>query len=382
MDRTADFRKVVQRHVDEHFPVGDDARARFANSLLLKRRLRRKTLFTVAASELGHQIWQASSALDSCKREFTGINASALSDEVRDRLEVELGGVIRVLTQGLDKLQEKVTIPDYVEEEESTSATGEGKKDPSSAVASSSPPPKRKGTHPKRTNTRPRVISPQEAVHRQGTLLILSEKIHALSTDFDDMKREQYEEQRSKDSAHAQALEILRLNRRPDQSKKRHASQHTEDKPMDRVLGQGHGPPSSGVAGGTTSSYVLSSSEVSCFLPPPPEVDDGTGWAAQAQAEVMLVQSSIEDSMSTITEAEASLREVSTLTQVMNEQALKQLNQIEQVYYDALAASHSLLGGAKELEKTLRVAGKGRRWLTYLMVSLSLSLLVADWWFS
>ena len=151
---------------------------------------------------------------------------------------------------------------------------------------------------------------------------------------------------------------------------------------MDRVvMEQGHGPRSSVVSAGGTNSYVWTSSEES-FLPPPPEVDDGTGWAAQAQAEVMLVQSSIEDSMSTITEAEASLREVSTLTQVMNEQALKQLNQIEQIYYDALAASHSLVGGAKELEKTLGVVGKGRRWLTYLMVSLSLSLLVADWWFS
>lgn len=76
---------------------------------------------------------------------------------------------------------------------------------------------------------------------------------------------------------------------------------------------------------------------------------------------------------------ERSVREIATLNQMFSTAVLAQAEQLEELYMNALDASHNIVIGNREIVKTLAVNKSSSRYILALFAVASLCLLFYDW---
>lgn len=78
-------------------------------------------------------------------------------------------------------------------------------------------------------------------------------------------------------------------------------------------------------------------------------------------------------------EVEKTVREISTLNQLLSAAVISQAEAIEQLYTDAVAATVNITRGNEEIKKTIDVNKSSRKYLVVLLVVATLALLFFDW---
>ncbi|CAG9462025.1 unnamed protein product [Pedinophyceae sp. YPF-701] len=242
-----------------------------------------------------------------------------LPEEARDQIEEEVGLLLRALGKGLEVLQRDVDVP--------------GLEAPDGA------PEARSGPKSKR-----HVISAHEKAHRQGVILILSEELRSLSALFDTWRAQRMQQKKSSKRRGAGA----KFDVKPSGARSEHANQELH----------------------LTETRA----------PEMPAGNDGQAQMLQAENDLLVEEMRAQGAQ--IAQAEASLRDVAALSQAFSEQLVTQSEQIEQLYYEAVAATRMLEKGAENLDKTLKITKRGTWWLFLFMMFMSAFVLAADFWYS
>lgn len=76
------------------------------------------------------------------------------------------------------------------------------------------------------------------------------------------------------------------------------------------------------------------------------------------------------------------MRHISTLNQMVSTAVMQQADMIEQLYNDAVEATHHVSRGNVELRKTIALNRSSRNWVMVLTVVAGLLLLFVDWFYS
>lgn len=93
-------------------------------------------------------------------------------------------------------------------------------------------------------------------------------------------------------------------------------------------------------------------------------------------------QADLRSSTQQSAQIEATMRHVSTLNQMISTAVMAQADMIEQLYNDAVKATHHISRGNVQLKKTIALNRSSRNWVLVLSVVAGLLLLFFDWFYS
>lgn len=97
---------------------------------------------------------------------------------------------------------------------------------------------------------------------------------------------------------------------------------------------------------------------------------------------VLLLQADLRASGQQAQQIESTMRHIATLNQMISTAVMEQAEMIEQLYNNALDATHNITRGNKELKKTIVLNRSSRNWVLVLSVVAALLLLFFDWFYS
>lgn len=97
---------------------------------------------------------------------------------------------------------------------------------------------------------------------------------------------------------------------------------------------------------------------------------------------VLLLQADLRASGQQAQQIESTMRHITTLNQMISTAVMEQAEMIEQLYNNALDATHNITRGNKELKKTIVLNRSSRNWVLVLSVVAALLLLFFDWFYS
>ena len=256
-------------------------------------------------------------------------SAGKLSEGERDRVEEEVGAYVRSCSSNIQKLQAML----------------------STSPAAASP-------------ARQRPPSPDLLAHRQGMVLILSERLGAASALFDRLRSLRYQQLQQAEAARARRLprggpaapattgELHAHLQRLRQQQEEHRQQQQQN----GILRPREAPP------------------------------HGSGPQQQAQTQVdrenEALQLELLGMSDQVQQAERSVREIATLNQMFSTAVLQQSEQIEKLYAQAVDATHNISAANVQLTKAVKTNRSGRKYLLAFFLIASLSLLFLDWYYS
>lgn len=216
-------------------------------------------------------------------------------------------------------------------------------------------------TAPTASPARAAPASPDLLAHRQGSVLILSERLGALTAAFDRLRALRYKQ--------LQQEEANRRRRTPQAAPA--AQRSGAAVAAARAIGGGLRAAFDAAAGG---------------YPP-----DGSPLAAaphhrqiqgQLDAENVALQAELLALGDEVQATERSVREIATLNQMFSTAILQQSEQIEQLYTEAVAATGSIAAANVQLGKTVATRRSAQKCMAILLLTASLALLFLDWWYS
>ena len=289
-------------------------------SAQLLRSLGARNDFTKASLEVARNV----ASLRTFLVENQGMYAQAgrLTERERDAIEEQAGGYVRACTANIAKLQALL------------------RSAPASSPAKLLPP------------------SADLMAHRQGMVLILSERLGALTAAFDRLRGLRYSQ--------LQAAEANRRRRTPQASPL-----------LPRTTGELHArlrrPGGLGAELDAAADGSLGSSP------------GQKGAALQQQhvdAENIALQMELMSMGDGVQLAERTVREIATLNQMFSAAVLHQLHQIEQLYSEAVAATGNLAAGNVQLGKAVATNKSSQKLMLVLLLLASAMLLFLDWWYS
>jgi syntaxin 18 len=209
-------------------------------------------------------------------------------------------------------------------------------------------------------------INTDMLAHRQGMVLLLSEKLGLLSSAFDRLRSLRYQQ-----NAAQQAMKARRTPPPPP----RHISTTTTTGSSLRS----RFPTATSSYNGTDidgSTAAISSH--------PHQQHYTTQMSVQetSDAENLALQHELLSRVDEVSRAEKTVREIATLNQMFSTAILAQSEQIEQLYMEAVAATGHLERGNLQLERAIRTNSSGRKYLFFFLVLATLGLLFLDWFYS
>ena len=255
--------------------------------------------------------------------------AGRLRESERDQIEEEVGAYVRGCSANIAKLQSMLR---------SVSAASPAKAVPASADL---------------------------MAHRQGSVLILSERLGALTTAFDKLRSLRYKQ--------LQQAEANRRRRTPQNATtlSRGAGKATMGNQLRAAFdvvsgGGGHvgredGPPGSMNGFGAAGNGQMQS---------------------QVDAQNVALQAELLNMTDQVQHTERTVREIATLNQMFSTAILQQSEQIEQLYTEAVAATGTIGRANVQLDKAIRANRSGQKCMFILLVLASVMLLFLDWWYS
>lgn len=91
------------------------------------------------------------------------------------------------------------------------------------------------------------------------------------------------------------------------------------------------------------------------------------------------MQEQLTKTASQVQQVERSMREISTLNQMLSTAVMQQVESIEMLYNNALEATAHIKMGNVDIKKTIEVNKSTRKYVFVLMLVASLLLLFFDW---
>ncbi|EFN52389.1 hypothetical protein CHLNCDRAFT_138844 [Chlorella variabilis] len=295
------------------------------------RSLAAKTAFTKAAIEVAHNVDALRQYLREHQRDYAQLGK--LGEAERDRVEEEVGAYVRSCSANIDKLQQ---------------------------MLAAAPP----GGSPARQPPNADMVA-----HRQGQVLILSERLRSAAALFDRLRSLRYQQ--------LQAAEAARLRRLPQ-----------------------HG--AAGAAGGPTTGEVharlqQAASKVAEWQQQQQQGGEpgGSGGGGQQQQQIQLENQALQLELMgmhnqasspllrlwlpPVQHAERSVREIATLNQMFSTAIMQQGEQIEKLYSEAVQATRHIDRANVQLGKAIRTNRAARKYMIAFFLIASLGLIFLDW---
>lgn len=262
------------------------------------RSLASKDDFTKAAGEVSQNIGSLAKYLDENRSNY--VQMGRLTDAERDQIEQQIGAFSKTCSSNVEKLQ---TMVDRIFKGAST---------PNSNILA----------------------------HRQGMVLILSERLASLTSTFDGLRAVRYRQ--------LVRSEAAKRRRTPTQK-----MQKIQKSVRDRGYNEERG-----------LDQQLSDQQV------------------VVDKENEILQAELLRSVSDVEYAERTVREIATLNQMFSTAILHQSHQIESLYNQAVAVTGTLGSANVQLDKAVRTNRSSQRCMFLLLIFASLGILFLDWWYS
>jgi syntaxin 18 len=214
-------------------------------------------------------------------------------------------------------------------------------------------------------------INTDMLAHRQGMVLLLSEKLGSLTGAFDSLRSLRYQQK-----AAQQAMKARRTPPPPP----RHISTTATTGSSLRSRFPTTTPPS---YNGTDVDGRLAASS-SHHHDHHQQQYYTTHMSAQetVDAENLALQHELLSRVDEVSRAEKTVREIATLNQMFSTAILAQSEQIEQLYMEAVAATGHLERGNVQLKRAIRTNTSSRKYLFFFFLLATLGLLFLDWFYS
>lgn len=200
-------------------------------------------------------------------------------------------------------------------------------------------------------------INTDMLAHRQGMVLILSEKLGLLTSAFDRLRSLRYQQRA--------AQQAMKARRTPPP---RHIPTTTTGSNLRSRFHATTG--GTDVDGHTTSHHQQQHYTTQITV------------QETVDAENLALQHELLSRVDEVSRAEKTVREIATLNQMFSTAILAQSEQIEQLYMEAVAATGQLEQGNVQLEKAIRTNKSGRKYLFIFLVLATFGLLFLDWFYS
>ncbi len=273
--------------------------------------------------------------------------AGRLREAERDQVEEEVGAYVRACSANIAKLQSMLHTA------------------PTASPAKAVPP------------------SADLMAHRQGSVLILSERLGALASAFDRLRSLRYKQ-----------LQQEEANRR-------------RRTPQTAALGGGSGAAITAATGGKINSRTaaalagvgksvgnqLRAAFDATMMDTDASEDAGAAFMrpvgaggqqmqGQIDAENVALQAELLSMSDQVQTTEKTVREIATLNQMFSTAILHQSEQIEKLFHEAVAATTTLGRANVQLDKAVKTNKSAQKCMFILLVMASVMLLFLDWWYS
>lgn len=180
----------------------------------------------------------------------------------------------------------------------------------------------------------------EDIAHKHGVVLILSEHLHSITALFDQLRAARFRE--VIDRTMPRQMQHL-------QSKLNSSEMSISNDPKDTEVIQQNQAPTKGIQ-------------------------------QQLDEETQALQVELINVIDTVQETERKMLEMSALNHVFSTHVLRQAQQIECLYEQAVEATQNVKEGNKELTKAIERNSSSRTFLLLFLVVLPLSLLFLDWY--
>ncbi|KAK4750182.1 hypothetical protein SAY87_027631 [Trapa incisa] len=304
-DRTEDFKDAV-RHTAMNLGYNESKLAAIMASFIIHKP-RERSAFTKSALKTLESIGALEQFMRKHRKDY--VDPLRTTEQERDSIEHEVTAFIKSCKEKIDILQKSIT------EEEANSKGWIGHKvDVSNADA---------------------------IAHKQGVVLILSEKLHSVTAQFDQLRAIRFQDAMSK------VIPRRKLNK------------ETTSKPINE--------------NSITDKIELKEPEElkqEHLLLQQQHLDD----------ETRALQVELTSLLDSVQETETKMVEMSALNHLMSTHVLHQAQQIEHLYEQAVEATENVDLGNKELSKAIERNSSSRTFLLLFLFVMTFSILFLDWY--
>ncbi|KAK9819333.1 hypothetical protein WJX74_007336 [Apatococcus lobatus] len=195
----------------------------------------------------------------------------------------------------------------------------------------------------------------QLATHRLGMVLLLSERLQAIGSVFDQCRSARFQQKAQQEAAaKRRRLSPMSLASSPPVGSRRQ------------------------FPGAADVQQRLQFDE----SPASPDLELAPQQQAQLQQESLDLQRELLARGDAVNAVERSVREVATLSSLFSAQVMQQAEQIEQLYSEAVQATADIASGNVHLTKAIRYNTSTRKIMLVILLLASASLLFWDWFYS
>mmetsp|Transcript_16493 Transcript_16493/g.35661 ORF Transcript_16493/g.35661 Transcript_16493/m.35661 type:complete len:314 (-) Transcript_16493:442-1383(-) len=310
MDRTQDWLDAVSR-CTQHLP--QNVRNQIASASLL-RPIKKHSEFATVAVAVAESISNLKEFIKTHQKNYLSLTAYSASE--KDKIEAEVGLFVKTCTQQIDQLKESVLAAQRGHD----------------------------------AHQRP-LLNGQTAAHLHGVVLLLAEKLHAVSARFDKCRAARYQQM-----VQEEELRKGRGRQPPPQQDKVSYS-----KSWGSLFSRDSNQPAS-----------QDSARPSPFI-----------GAAKQQQELQQENQGIVDRLTTtgvqVLNVERTIREIATLNQLFSTAVLQQAEAIEAIYTAAVESSSHIAKGNEHLRATVDINRSTQKYIIVLLLVATFSLLFFDW---
>ncbi|OWM69994.1 hypothetical protein CDL15_Pgr025843 [Punica granatum] len=303
-DRTDDFKDAV-RHTAVSLGYNESKLAAIMASFIIHKP-RERTSFTKAALKTLESIGALEQFMRKHRKDY--VDPHRTTEQERDSIEHEVTAFIKACKEQIDILQRSVT------EEETKSRGWLGLKAD--------------------------VLNADTLAHKQGVVLILSEKLQSVAAQFDQLRALRFQDAISK------VIPRRKLNR-----------------------------------AATSKSISENSKSDSIELREPEELKQEQLRVQQQHLddETRALQVELTGLLDAVQETETKMVEMSALNHLMSTHVLQQAQQIEHLYEQAVEATKNVEFGNKELSQAIERNSSSRTFLLLFLFVMTFSIIFLDW---
>eukprot|EP00238_Polyblepharides_amylifera_P013300 CAMPEP_0196583172 /NCGR_PEP_ID=MMETSP1081-20130531/42374_1 /TAXON_ID=36882 /ORGANISM="Pyramimonas amylifera, Strain CCMP720" /LENGTH=305 /DNA_ID=CAMNT_0041903981 /DNA_START=136 /DNA_END=1050 /DNA_ORIENTATION=+ len=303
-DRTGEFRQIAVQRAKQA-GMNEAKLTKFASEAILPR--------VIAKSDFEKSSRDVSKSLITLhnfvwKNRPVFLHPERASDRERDNIEIEVSLFVKACKERIDQLQLQI----------------------------------QPNTDPGHTNKNKQTMSTHLAAHLQGVVLILSERLRAVTEVFDDCRAARF-----KDS--------LRAWDSTSQLRKEVAS-HSQ-------------------AAGHSAPKPRTSEDVSAT----PSFAGAQQQKMSVERDGAMLVKELEGLVDQVRETEGRVVEISTLNHLFSTQIVQQAAQIEKLYQNAIEATIYMDKGNVQLQKAVSYNSSGRKYFIIIILMAALLLLFMDW---
>lgn len=302
-DRTEDFKDAVRQSAISMGYNESKLAATMASFIIHKQRER--SAFTRAALKTLESIQTLEQFMRKHRKDY--VDPLRTTEQERDSIEQEVTAFIKTCKEQIDILQVSIT-----EEEKKLKGWLALSADGSNA---------------------------DTIAHKQGVVLILSEKLHSVTAQFDQLRAIRFQD----------AINRVTPRRKPKQS--------ASSIPVDNSNGNVEFKESNEVPGELLRVQQQ-------------HLDD----------ETRALQVELTSLLDSVQQTETKMVEMSALNHLISTHVLQQAQQIEHLYDQAVEATHNVQLGNKELAQAIQRNSSSRTFLVLFLFVLTFSILFLDWY--